>query len=150
MWAFLENANSVSENMKLEKQYYSEQNHFNTPHTISRNFSGELEGSIGSVTINHIILIIFSCMWFICFFQVNVAHLLIKSHVPPQNIAILTPYNAQMSEIKKTMQERNITNVTVCTIMKSQGVLFWLHQSRVLNSILHEFMLSLFTDLNHR
>ncbi|XP_077083640.1 3'-5' exoribonuclease HELZ2 [Siphateles boraxobius] len=52
---------------------------------------------------------------------VNVAHLLIKSHVLPQNIAILTPYNAQMSEIKKTMKERNITNVTVCTIMKSQG-----------------------------
>ncbi|CAM4514372.1 unnamed protein product [Leuciscus chuanchicus] len=52
---------------------------------------------------------------------VNVAHLLIKSHVPPQNIAILTPYNAQMSEIKKTMQKRDITNVTVCTIMKSQG-----------------------------
>ncbi|XP_039515591.1 helicase with zinc finger domain 2 isoform X1 [Pimephales promelas] len=52
---------------------------------------------------------------------VNVADLLIKAHVPPQNIAILTPYNAQMSEIKKTMEERNITNVTVCTIMKSQG-----------------------------
>ncbi|KAK7177036.1 hypothetical protein R3I93_001093 [Phoxinus phoxinus] len=51
---------------------------------------------------------------------VNVAQMLIKSHVPPQNIAILTPYNAQMSEIKKTMQKRGI-NVTVCTIMKSQG-----------------------------
>ncbi|XP_056090728.1 helicase with zinc finger domain 2 [Rhinichthys klamathensis goyatoka] len=52
---------------------------------------------------------------------VDVADLLIKAHVPPQNIAILTPYNAQMSEIKKTMQKRDITNVTVCTIMKSQG-----------------------------
>ncbi|KAK9971413.1 hypothetical protein ABG768_024780 [Culter alburnus] len=53
---------------------------------------------------------------------VNVAHLLIKkSHVPPQCIAILTPYNAQVSEIKKTMEKKGITNVTVCTIMKSQG-----------------------------
>ncbi|XP_067293584.1 3'-5' exoribonuclease HELZ2-like [Pseudorasbora parva] len=53
---------------------------------------------------------------------VNVAHLLItEAHVEPQSIAILTPYNAQVSEIKKEMQKKDITNVTVCTIMKSQG-----------------------------
>ncbi|XP_067302941.1 3'-5' exoribonuclease HELZ2 [Pseudorasbora parva] len=53
---------------------------------------------------------------------VSVAHLLItEAHVEPQSIAILTPYNAQVSEIKKEMQKKDITNVTVCTVMKSQG-----------------------------
>lgn len=53
------------------------------------------------------------------------ADLLIKqSGVAPEHIAILTPYNAQVSEIKKTAKKRGIENVTVCTVMKSQGVLF--------------------------
>ncbi|XP_076844668.1 3'-5' exoribonuclease HELZ2 [Brachyhypopomus gauderio] len=58
---------------------------------------------------------------------VRVADLLIRhSGVPPDNIAILTPYNAQMSTIKKMLQEkvmekRGFEHVSVCTIMKSQG-----------------------------
>ncbi|XP_058639148.1 helicase with zinc finger domain 2 isoform X2 [Onychostoma macrolepis] len=53
---------------------------------------------------------------------VRVADMLInQSGVPPEHIAILTPYNAQVSEIKKTAEKRGIENVTVCTIMKSQG-----------------------------
>ncbi|XP_016307679.1 helicase with zinc finger domain 2-like [Sinocyclocheilus anshuiensis] len=53
---------------------------------------------------------------------VCVADLLInQSGVAPEHIAILTPYNAQVSEIKKTAEKSGIANVTVCTIMKSQG-----------------------------
>ncbi|KAA0722812.1 PPAR-gamma DNA-binding domain-interacting protein 1 [Triplophysa tibetana] len=53
---------------------------------------------------------------------VNVAGLLIKrSRVNPDQIAILTPYNAQVSNIREQMQKRGIKNVNVCTIMKSQG-----------------------------
>ncbi|KAK2913347.1 hypothetical protein Q8A67_001746 [Cirrhinus molitorella] len=53
---------------------------------------------------------------------VRVADLLVKqSGVEPEHIAILTPYNAQMSEIKKMIEQRHLANVSVCTIMKSQG-----------------------------
>lgn len=53
---------------------------------------------------------------------VRVADLLIKqSGVSPEHIAILTPYNAQVSEIKMTLEKKNVRNVTVCTVMKSQG-----------------------------
>ncbi|XP_016114474.1 helicase with zinc finger domain 2 [Sinocyclocheilus grahami] len=53
---------------------------------------------------------------------VRVAGLLIKqSRVEPEHIAILTPYNAQVSEIKNILKKRHLANVSVCTIMKSQG-----------------------------
>ncbi|KAJ7332205.1 hypothetical protein JRQ81_014385 [Phrynocephalus forsythii] len=39
----------------------------------------------------------------------------------PEQIAILTPYNAQVVEIKKLLSQVGVQNVTVCTIMKSQG-----------------------------
>ncbi|NXS57031.1 HELZ2 Helicase, partial [Brachypteracias leptosomus] len=41
--------------------------------------------------------------------------------IKPESIAILTPYNAQVAEINKRLQLKNILGVTVCTIMKSQG-----------------------------
>uniref|UniRef100_A0A671SRH3 DNA2/NAM7 helicase-like C-terminal domain-containing protein n=1 Tax=Sinocyclocheilus anshuiensis TaxID=1608454 RepID=A0A671SRH3_9TELE len=54
--------------------------------------------------------------------QVRVAGLLIKqSGVEPEHIAILTPYNAQVLEIKMILKKRHLANVSVCTIMKSQG-----------------------------
>ncbi|XP_044310820.1 helicase with zinc finger domain 2 isoform X2 [Varanus komodoensis] len=39
----------------------------------------------------------------------------------PEQIAILTPYNAQVMEIKKLLSQKKLPHVTVCTIMKSQG-----------------------------
>ncbi|XP_035199444.1 helicase with zinc finger domain 2 isoform X2 [Oxyura jamaicensis] len=39
----------------------------------------------------------------------------------PESIAILSPYNAQVSEINKRLLKEGIHGVTVCTIMKSQG-----------------------------
>ncbi|KAL0189667.1 hypothetical protein M9458_016766, partial [Cirrhinus mrigala] len=52
---------------------------------------------------------------------VRVANLLIKqAGVEPEHIAILTPYNAQVSEIKKIIEKKRLANVSVCTIMKSQ------------------------------
>ncbi|XP_041917620.1 helicase with zinc finger domain 2-like [Alosa sapidissima] len=53
---------------------------------------------------------------------VRIAGLLIKnSKISPDSIAILTPYNAQVSEITTHLKSSHIENVTVCTIMKSQG-----------------------------
>ncbi|XP_048877851.1 helicase with zinc finger domain 2 [Brienomyrus brachyistius] len=54
--------------------------------------------------------------------SVRIASLLIKhSGIQPENIAILTPYNAQVAKINEALCRRNITNVTVTTIVKSQG-----------------------------
>ncbi|XP_063003360.1 3'-5' exoribonuclease HELZ2 [Elgaria multicarinata webbii] len=39
----------------------------------------------------------------------------------PEEIAVLTPYNAQVVEIKKLLCQKGLQQVTVCTIMKSQG-----------------------------
>ncbi|XP_054835850.1 LOW QUALITY PROTEIN: helicase with zinc finger domain 2 [Eublepharis macularius] len=39
----------------------------------------------------------------------------------PAHIAVLTPYNAQVVEIKKLLSKERLQDVTVCTIMKSQG-----------------------------
>ncbi|XP_050972079.1 helicase with zinc finger domain 2-like [Labeo rohita] len=54
---------------------------------------------------------------------VCVANLLIEqAGVEPEHIAILTPYNAQVSEIKNiTEKNKHLANVSVCTVMKSQG-----------------------------
>ncbi|XP_065150380.1 3'-5' exoribonuclease HELZ2 [Paramisgurnus dabryanus] len=53
---------------------------------------------------------------------VRVAKLLItQSCVKAENIAILTPYNAQVYLIRKTLKTYGMTNVNVCTVMKSQG-----------------------------
>ncbi|KAF1556345.1 Helicase with zinc finger domain 2, partial [Eudyptula albosignata] len=41
--------------------------------------------------------------------------------IRPESIAILSPYNAQVSEISKSLLRERIHGVTVCTIMKSQG-----------------------------
>ncbi|XP_050763426.1 helicase with zinc finger domain 2 [Gymnogyps californianus] len=41
--------------------------------------------------------------------------------IQPESIAILSPYNAQVSEISKSLLKESIHGVTVCTIMKSQG-----------------------------
>ncbi|NXN88799.1 HELZ2 Helicase, partial [Bombycilla garrulus] len=41
--------------------------------------------------------------------------------IRPDSIAILSPYNAQVSEINQRLQREGIRGVTVCTIMKSQG-----------------------------
>uniref|UniRef100_A0A8C4SHS6 Helicase with zinc finger 2 n=1 Tax=Erpetoichthys calabaricus TaxID=27687 RepID=A0A8C4SHS6_ERPCA len=53
---------------------------------------------------------------------VCVAKLLMNvAKIKSEDIAILTPYNAQVAEIKNTLQKQGITNLTVTTIMKSQG-----------------------------
>ncbi|KAM9461170.1 3'-5' exoribonuclease HELZ2-like isoform 1-T2 [Clarias gariepinus] len=56
---------------------------------------------------------------------VRVANLLVRqSRVKPEDIAILTPYNAQMCKIKEMLgQKKNqaLQGVSICTIMKSQG-----------------------------
>ncbi|KAH0619282.1 hypothetical protein JD844_019207 [Phrynosoma platyrhinos] len=48
-------------------------------------------------------------------------HLMLDKTTKPEEIAILTPYNAQVAEIKTRLSQVGLQTVTVCTIMKSQG-----------------------------
>ncbi|XP_048354826.1 helicase with zinc finger domain 2 isoform X2 [Sphaerodactylus townsendi] len=50
-----------------------------------------------------------------------VKQLALDRTTPPEQIAVLTPYNAQVVEIKKMLSQERLQTVTVCTIMKSQG-----------------------------
>lgn len=50
-----------------------------------------------------------------------VYQLTVDGGIDPKSIAILSPYNAQVAEISKSLQSKGIHGVTVCTIMKSQG-----------------------------
>uniref|UniRef100_A0A8C7TZ81 Uncharacterized protein n=1 Tax=Oncorhynchus mykiss TaxID=8022 RepID=A0A8C7TZ81_ONCMY len=47
--------------------------------------------------------------------------LVTESQIEQQNIAILSPYNAQVSEFKKELHEHKMDKITVTTITKSQG-----------------------------
>lgn len=54
--------------------------------------------------------------------QVRIAkQLTLGRTVNPKDIAILTPYNAQVAEISKSLMREGVTGVTVCSITKSQG-----------------------------
>lgn len=56
------------------------------------------------------------------FFQVDIAQKLVETAwINQQNIAILSPYNAQVSDIKENLKEKNLGQITVTTITKSQG-----------------------------
>uniref|UniRef100_A0A8D0FMR3 Helicase with zinc finger 2 n=1 Tax=Strix occidentalis caurina TaxID=311401 RepID=A0A8D0FMR3_STROC len=50
-----------------------------------------------------------------------VKQLTLDGTIRPESIAVLSPYNAQVSEISKSLLKEGIRGVTVCTIMKSQG-----------------------------
>uniref|UniRef100_A0A663MTN0 Helicase with zinc finger 2 n=1 Tax=Athene cunicularia TaxID=194338 RepID=A0A663MTN0_ATHCN len=50
-----------------------------------------------------------------------VKQLTLDGTIRPESIAVLSPYNAQVSEINKSLLKEGIRGVTVCTIMKSQG-----------------------------
>uniref|UniRef100_A0A803K534 Helicase with zinc finger 2, transcriptional coactivator n=1 Tax=Xenopus tropicalis TaxID=8364 RepID=A0A803K534_XENTR len=52
---------------------------------------------------------------------VRLVKLLVGASVTQSDIAVLTPYNAQASEVKKRLQSARLGNVTACTVMKSQG-----------------------------
>ncbi|XP_030634059.1 helicase with zinc finger domain 2 [Chanos chanos] len=52
---------------------------------------------------------------------VRITRLLIQAGVKEEEIAILTPYNAQVAKINETLASYNVRNITVNTIMKSQG-----------------------------
>ncbi|XP_035982534.1 helicase with zinc finger domain 2 isoform X1 [Fundulus heteroclitus] len=44
-----------------------------------------------------------------------------KARVDQENIVVLSPYNAQVSEIKEELRKKKLDNITVTTITKSQG-----------------------------
>ena len=47
--------------------------------------------------------------------------LVVKARVEEESIVILSPYNAQVSEIKKCLEKKKLSKITVTTISKSQG-----------------------------
>ncbi|KAJ8260067.1 hypothetical protein GJAV_G00176700 [Gymnothorax javanicus] len=54
--------------------------------------------------------------------SVRIAWLLISyAQIEPSSIAILTPYNAQVAKINEILSKRHIQDVSVSTIVKSQG-----------------------------
>lgn len=56
--------------------------------------------------------------------QVRIAKSLIKAGIETNDIAILAPYNAQVAKINEILAEKK-ENITVSSIMKSQGNLFY-------------------------
>uniref|UniRef100_A0A8D0MAG4 RNA helicase n=1 Tax=Sus scrofa TaxID=9823 RepID=A0A8D0MAG4_PIG len=52
---------------------------------------------------------------------VCLAKQLVSGRVDPKDMAILTPYHAQVLEISKRLEEARVAGVTVCSITKSQG-----------------------------
>lgn len=53
--------------------------------------------------------------------QVRIAILLIEAGIQTKDIAILTPYNAQVANISDSLSDNGICDITVNTIMRSQG-----------------------------
>jgi len=57
--------------------------------------------------------------------QAKIAEMLVeKAKVDLGSIVVLSPYNAQVSEIKEELKRRNLGQITVTTITKSQGNTF--------------------------
>ncbi|KAA0712648.1 Zinc finger domain 2 [Triplophysa tibetana] len=52
---------------------------------------------------------------------VRIARLLIRTGIQQNDIAVLTPYNAQVLNISETLRREGVGDVIVNTIMKSQG-----------------------------
>lgn len=68
-----------------------------------------------------IISVLFVDLGFILL-QVDIAEKLVKvAKVEQQSIVILSPYNAQVSEIRDELNEKKMKGITVTTITKSQG-----------------------------
>lgn len=54
--------------------------------------------------------------------QIDVAERLVTTgRIRQQSIVILSPYNAQVSEIKEELKKKKLDQITVTTITKSQG-----------------------------
>lgn len=54
--------------------------------------------------------------------QIDIAEKLVENaKIKQQSIVILSPYNAQVSEIKDHLRKKKMDQITVTTITKSQG-----------------------------
>lgn len=54
--------------------------------------------------------------------QIAIADKLVKkAKIKQQSIVILSPYNAQVSEIREELKRKKMDQITVTTITKSQG-----------------------------
>lgn len=53
--------------------------------------------------------------------QIGIAVKLVKAKIKQKSIVILSPYNAQVSEIREALKKKKMDEITVTTITKSQG-----------------------------
>lgn len=53
--------------------------------------------------------------------QIDIAAKLVSAKIEQQDIIILSPYNAQVSEIKDALKKKKMAKINVTTISKSQG-----------------------------
>lgn len=54
--------------------------------------------------------------------QIEIAKMLVeKAKIEQQSIVILSPYNAQVSEIRDELKKKKMDQITITTITKSQG-----------------------------
>lgn len=53
--------------------------------------------------------------------QIDIAEKLVSAKIEQQSIVILSPYNAQVAEIKEELKKRKMDQINVTTISKSQG-----------------------------
>lgn len=53
--------------------------------------------------------------------QIDIAAKLVTAKIKQQDIIILSPYNAQVSEIKDALKKKQMAKINVTTISKSQG-----------------------------
>lgn len=69
---------------------------------------------------NLLLLLITGFGWVLL--QIDIAVELVKTaKIEQQSIVILSPYNAQVSEIREELKKKKMNQITVTTITKSQG-----------------------------
>lgn len=53
--------------------------------------------------------------------QIEIAKELLRAEISKKDIVILTPFNAQVSEIREKLKQEKLSDILVTTITKSQG-----------------------------
>lgn len=68
------------------------------------------------------IIIALNHSFLLAFLQIDIAEkLVMTAKIRQQSIVILSPYNAQVSEIRDALKKKKMDQITVTTITKSQG-----------------------------
>lgn len=85
--------------------------------------SSRLGSNFGNLVTCFIVVSLLQTVFFtLVLLQVEIAEKLVRiAKIEEPSIVILTPYNAQVSEIKDRLRDKKLDQITVTTITKSQG-----------------------------